>query len=509
MYDEKWEQAFLLLQDFVKEHGRFPTARESYQGVNIGRWFVYQRNKMQSSTLPPEQQEKLDALKQGDFTSPPLQSQWDKTYQLLEAFVAEYHRLPKARESYRGVSIGRWYIYQKQQALSPAYPTQKLDKLEKLKGFEPVKPAPARTDSPVYSEVRPREPKPAPPKPRANWQENYQILRQFISEYGRLPKARESYQGIRIGNWCAAQKQAVKKPDFPADRRVLLEEVGLFDDQIDLTWMEKFHLLEEFAALHHRFPTAREDYRDVHLGRWYSDQKQKSKKPNYPKKQLELLNGITLDRSDKLEESGPVEVPLNSKWAEKFRLVEAFILEHKRLPNSREIYQGVQIGRWFFFQKQKAKEPNYPKKQLELLDSIQHVDKKPSSKWDENYANLKEYIAAHNRIPEAKEIYKGFRLGRWCSAQKYLAQNPDFPADRRAKLDAVGLFEEHPDPRWARTFRLLKQYISEHGCFPMSEEEYHGVRLGRWCYVQKQKATKFTDYPSKQRELLKDIGLLE
>lgn len=55
MYDEKWEQTFLLLQDFVKEHGRFPTARESYQGVNIGRWYVYQRNKMQSSTLPPEQ----------------------------------------------------------------------------------------------------------------------------------------------------------------------------------------------------------------------------------------------------------------------------------------------------------------------------------------------------------------------------------------------------------------------------------------------------------------------
>ena len=152
MYDEKWEQTFLLLQDFVKEHGRFPTARESYQGVNIGRWYVYQRNKMQSSTLPPEQQEKLDALKQGDFTSPPLQSQWDKTYQLLEEFVAEYHRLPKARESYRGVSIGRWYIYQKQQALSPAYPTQKLEKLEKLKGFEPVKPAPTRTNSPVYSE---------------------------------------------------------------------------------------------------------------------------------------------------------------------------------------------------------------------------------------------------------------------------------------------------------------------------------------------------------------------
>lgn len=222
MYDEKWEQTFLMLQDFVKEHGRFPTARESY----------------------------------------------------------------------RGVSIGRWYIYQKQQALSPAYPTQKVDKLEKLKGFEPVKPAPARTDSPVYYEVKPTN-----PKPRANWQENYQILRQFISEYGRLPKARESYQGIRIGNWCAAQKQAVKKPDFPADRR--------------------------------------------------------------------------------------------------------------------------------------------------------------------------------------------------------------------AKLEAVGLFEEHPDPRWARTFRLLKQYISEHGCFPMAEEEYHGIRLGRWCYVQKQKATKFTDYPSKQRELLKDIGLLE
>ena len=92
MYDEKWEQTFLLLQDFVKEYGRFPTARESYQGVNIGRWYVYQRNKMQSSTLPPEQQEKLDALKQGDFTSPPLQSQWDKTYQRSSLRPSEIRR---------------------------------------------------------------------------------------------------------------------------------------------------------------------------------------------------------------------------------------------------------------------------------------------------------------------------------------------------------------------------------------------------------------------------------
>lgn len=43
MYDEKWEQTFLLLQDFVKEHGRFPTARESYRGVSIGGWYIYQK----------------------------------------------------------------------------------------------------------------------------------------------------------------------------------------------------------------------------------------------------------------------------------------------------------------------------------------------------------------------------------------------------------------------------------------------------------------------------------
>ena len=47
----------------------------------------------------------------------------------------------------------------------------------------------------------------------------------FVSEYGRLPHAKEQYQGVAIGQWYATQKSKVKNDDYPPERKSKIERI--------------------------------------------------------------------------------------------------------------------------------------------------------------------------------------------------------------------------------------------------------------------------------------------
>ena len=48
------------------------------------------------------------------------------------------------------------------------------------------------------------------------------VLIAFVSTHGRLPFAKESFHGLKIGTWCQTQRQAYKKGKLPDARINLL-----------------------------------------------------------------------------------------------------------------------------------------------------------------------------------------------------------------------------------------------------------------------------------------------
>lgn len=197
-----------------------------------------------------------------------LSDRWEKNFALLEQFVADHDRLPKMREQYHGVNIGKWCDRQKQAMLNHACPEERLQKLQNLDLFNTT----------LY----------------ALWNKNFSLLEEFVAEYHHIPKENDRFRGANIGRWCHTQKHAAKHPDYPADRFRKLQEIGLFDPTSVAQWNQNFALLEQFVADYDRLPKMHEKYHNKNLGRWCNNQKEAAKKPNYPTERRQKLQAIGL-----------------------------------------------------------------------------------------------------------------------------------------------------------------------------------------------------------------------
>lgn len=57
--NEKWEQNFVLLQEYYAECGNFPTASVVYQGIKLGKWCANQKLLAKAGKCSAEHLEKL------------------------------------------------------------------------------------------------------------------------------------------------------------------------------------------------------------------------------------------------------------------------------------------------------------------------------------------------------------------------------------------------------------------------------------------------------------------
>ena len=128
--------------------------------------------------------------------------------------------------------------------------------------------------------------------------------------------------------------------------------------------------------------------------------------------------------------------------------------------------------------------------------------------WEQSFALLEAYVTEFGHFPAAREQYHDYNLGNWCDAQKFLARNTEYDAERVQKLTDIGLFSTTQDAKWERQYAMLESFVAEHGRLPKQKELYHGQQLGVWCAMQKQRAKK-PQYPAERVQKLKDIGLLQ
>lgn len=68
--ENQWNETFLLVREFRKEHFRLPTPTEEYKGVQIGSWL---KTRLQKDKDRPDRMEKLQSLN--------TPSKWEQHYQ--------------------------------------------------------------------------------------------------------------------------------------------------------------------------------------------------------------------------------------------------------------------------------------------------------------------------------------------------------------------------------------------------------------------------------------------
>ena len=123
-YSEKWS-----INGLVQEYGKFPVSGEKYRGDSLGSWSGMQKFLARNTEYSPERKQMLADL--GIFHTT-QDARWERQYQLLEAFVAEYGRLPKQKEQYHDEPLGIWCAMQKQRCKKESYPAERKAKLRDI-----------------------------------------------------------------------------------------------------------------------------------------------------------------------------------------------------------------------------------------------------------------------------------------------------------------------------------------------------------------------------------------
>ena len=193
------------------------------------------------------------------------------------------------------------------------------------------------------------------------WNYKFELLKEFITEFGRLPAHKEIYKNIKLGKWLNRQKQIFNKKMLSKERKQLLESIGFeFVDIYDEKWNYKFDFLKEFVNEFNRFPKDDESYKNIRLGTWLTNQKQYFYKEKLSKEKIELLESIDFEFVDTKE----------NQWNYKFELLKEFKNEFNRLPKNKESYKNIKLGIWLTYQKTYFNKGKLSKERKQLLESI-------------------------------------------------------------------------------------------------------------------------------------------
>ena len=124
------------------------------------------------------------------------------------------------------------------------------------------------------------------------WERNFALLQEYYSEYSSFPNAEMVYRDVKLGKWCANQKQLAKAGKCSTDRLEKLQQCGLLDSTRDAKWEQHYALMQRFLSEHQRFPKREEVYEGVQIGIWYAEQKRKRNTARYSTERLQKLMEI-------------------------------------------------------------------------------------------------------------------------------------------------------------------------------------------------------------------------
>ena len=332
---------------------------------------------------------------------------WERNFALLEQFYTEFGRFPMQKDVYKDVKLGIWCANQRRDVANGKCLPEREARLREIGLI-------ANNTFDVH------------------WERCFALLQKFVAQYNRFPTDTECYESFHLGKWCSNQKMHAKLPDYPQERKDKLTQIGLFGSTREAVWEEHYQSLVRFVALYDRVPTRYEVFEGFRLGAWCSEQRRKLKENQFDAVHIQ-----------KLQEVGLLErTAIARSWEESYALLLQYIAEYHHLPAVGEKYRGYGLGNWCEMQKFLARNTDYSAKRKQLLEDVGIFQATQDARWERQYALLQAFVAEYGRLPKQKEEYHGYRLGIWCTTQKQKCKNDNYPAERRAKLQAIGLIPQ-------------------------------------------------------------------
>ncbi|CAA0096105.1 UvrABC system protein B [Mycolicibacterium vanbaalenii] len=251
--DERWENGFRHLQEYVDEYGnsRVKQSFKSADGFALGAWVNFQRLRYRQGRLvEPHRAERLAVLPGWVWSA--LDAKWEDGFQALKWFAETYGHV--------NVPIGfkvdglefdlrNWYANQK-----PKFHKLSIERQERLSSL----------------------PGWASSTQEGRWEGGFRRMLDYVREFGDA-KVERGYQvdGFPLGAWAMTQRGEFKKGSLSKDRIKRLSALPGWDwDRRGGKWEEGFARLRIYIKNHGSPPSDDYEEEDLYrLGAWTAQQR--------------------------------------------------------------------------------------------------------------------------------------------------------------------------------------------------------------------------------------------
>ena len=240
-----WLNKYEILVEFKNQFGRFPKAKEVWNGVNIGLfrhrvWYWYNKGKTKWY--------QFKLLDQIGFPFKRFHEPWDSNYdQLMKCWEKDPDSYPFIPDDYPNAEfLLRWIILQRERRSKGRLTAEQKQLLDKIEFPWDQK--------------------------EAIWIRTYRILKKTP---GWIPSSDSSDpEEYRISLWIRTQRQYKKNGKLSEEKIRSLDGIGFWWIAHDVKWEMQFEDLKTFVKKHNRLPQRQPDLRKEYLlCAWYTNQK--------------------------------------------------------------------------------------------------------------------------------------------------------------------------------------------------------------------------------------------
>lgn len=454
-----WDEWYGLLQTYRQREGHANVPKKHIENGNLlGRWVMAQRSLIE--TLDSYQIKQLNEL---DFVWDPLDQQWHYCFSQLTKFKERVGHCNVLQGHVEGdVKLGIWVGTQRKNKNSLS--VSRLKKLNSIDfNWDPI---------------------------NSQWNEGYKYLSLFFNqERHSVVPANYQSENFKLGIWVQSQRRSVNKLS-----NLQIEKLNQLDfiwDPLDANWNEAFSKLVKFKEREGNCKVHQSHIEDGYpLGNWVGTQRRN-------------LSNLTVDRISRLNNIEFIWNPIDERWDEGFKNLEAFKLRegHCRV-NSTHIENNFTLGIWISVQRREKN--SLPIDRLQKLNSLGFVWDPLSDDWEEGYKYLSLFKSREGHAsPNKNHIENTYKLGQWVTVQRKMKDK--LTPSRHTLLSDLGFSWDPLSDKWDSAYSKMQAYFYREGNCNMGRNHIEdGFRLGIW--LRNQKLNKQTLSEDKLQKL-KRLGV--
>ncbi|MCH8839163.1 MAG: Helicase associated domain protein [Planctomycetes bacterium] len=250
-------------------------------------------------------------------------------------------------------------------------------------------------------------------------------------------------------------------------------------ERLGTSWDLRYGELQRFKDEHGHCNVPQSWPDNPQLGTWVQNQRIRMKQDKFSK-----------ERIARLEALGFVWDAVEAEWEEMFAALQDYKAAHGDCNVPQRWPDNPKFGRWVRVQCTRMNQGKLTSERVERLETLGFSWERREAGWEEMFATLQSYKAAHGDCKVPKTWPDNPKFGRWVSRQRSSHRKGQLSSERVERFEALGFVWDPNEARWEEMFAALQHYKAQQGDCNVPRGWEEDPQLVNWVTVQRRSYKK-------------------